>query len=178
VHNAAVSTVRAGRGPVSGRQTVSRRGILRGLLAVAGATAVGAGSTTALAGCDVFTGGDGGDEAHELDAFLLGTVALGDLYDATLAAQPSAATTLTPLRETHRAHARALADALGKPVPSAPASVGPAPADRAQALAALATAEKTGRDAAVTACMAAAPRLAALLGSIAAARATHLEVLT
>ena len=39
-------------------------------------------------------------------------------------------------------------------------------------------AEKAGRDEAVTACLSAEPRLAPLVGSIAAARATHLEVLT
>ena len=163
---------------VSPRPTASRRGFLRGLLAVAGATTMGAGSAAALAGCDVLTGGENDEvEPHELDAFLLSTVALGDRYDATLAAQPAMASTLTAPRDAHRAHAQALADALGRPVPTAPASAGPVPTDRALALADLAGAEKAGRDAAVTACMAGAPRLAALLGSIAAARASHLEVL-
>jgi hypothetical protein len=44
-------------------------------------------------------------------------------------------------------------------------------------LAALVTAEKAARDDAVNECLGSPPPFAALLGSIAAARASHLEVL-
>jgi hypothetical protein len=71
-----------------------------------------------------------------------------------------------------------LAAAVGAPVPAASAGSGLAPATRAQALAGLAAAETSGRDEAIAACLSSSARLASLLGSIAAARATHLEVLT
>jgi hypothetical protein len=49
--------------------------------------------------------------------------------------------------------------------------------DAKTALAQLRTAEREGRDAAARACVEAPKKRAALLGSIAAARATHAEVL-
>jgi len=153
----------------------TRRSFLRGVLGVAGAGVLGPG---ALAGCDVLGGdGGGGAQPHPLDGFLLATVALGDRYDATLAAVPALAPALTSVRDAHRAHATALAAELGKEVPKAPANAAPAPADRAEAVAAFAAAEKSARDEAVAACLAGSARLAPLLGAIAAARASHLEVL-
>ncbi len=162
--------------PAERQGITTRRSFLRGVLGVAGAGVLGTG---ALAGCDLLGGGigGGGAQAHPLDGFLLATVALGDRYDATLAAVPALAPALTSVRDAHRAHATALAAELGKPAPKAPADAAPAPVDRAEAVAALAAVEKSARDEAVAACLAGSARLAPLLGAIAAARASHLEVL-
>jgi hypothetical protein len=158
--------------------SVTRRSLLRGLLGIAGAGLAGAAATGALAGCDLIPhGAEGGAEPHALDGLLVATVALGDRYDATVSTVSALAPTLVPLRDAHRAHAVALASALGREVPRAPADAAPVPADRVAAVAALAILEKKGRDEAVAACLASQPRLAALLGSVAAARASHLEIL-
>jgi hypothetical protein len=156
----------------------TRRTFLRGVAGLAGAGLAAAATASTLAGCDVLSGG-GGDpsEPHQWDALLAATVALGDQYDEVLSAVPALSTALTPVRDAHRAHAQALAEAIGTPVPAAsPVPTAP-PADRSGAIAYLVAAERAGRDAAVAACVEATPRLAPLLGSIAAARASHLEVL-
>jgi hypothetical protein len=152
----------------------SRRAFLRGLLGVTGVGVLGAGS---LAGCDIF----GGDSTPPSDpappalaGFLGATVALGDRYDATLAAVDSLPATVGQIRDAHRAHAKALAQAIGVPTPGAKASPTGVPTSRDAALAALVAAEKTGHEQAVTECLGSTPRFAALLGSIAAARATNL----
>jgi len=102
---------------------------------------------------------------------------LAALYDATLAAHPDLTAALSPVRDAHRQHVDALVRAIGSPLttsaPAVPSVAGPP----AQAVAALAAAERKGRDDAVAACLATVARLAPLLGSIAAARASHLEVL-
>lgn len=149
----------------------TRRGFLRGALSLTGLAAA-----SGLAGCDLL-GTDGSVDVppHELDGFLADTVALRDQYDAAIAAVPDLAKALAPVRDAHGQHADALANALGRAVPTtqgAPA----APANRAQAITTLAAAEKSARDEAVAACLASSGRLAPLLGSIAAARSTHLEV--
>ncbi|PZF96238.1 hypothetical protein [Micromonospora endophytica] len=100
---------------------------------------------------------------------------------ATAAAHPDLAGRLTPLAESHEAHAAELARVTGATSPSGtaapPATAGTPPTDQAAALTALRQAERTGRDAASTACAAAPADRVALLGSIAAARASHLEAL-
>jgi hypothetical protein len=65
------------------------------------------------------------------------------------------------------------------PLPSVSSGVpdASAPADPASAIAALASAEKVGQALAQAACLSAPSYRAALLGSITACRATHLEVL-
>ncbi|HEX6870276.1 MAG TPA: hypothetical protein VF163_04195 [Micromonosporaceae bacterium] len=155
----------------------SRRSFLRALLGVTGAAVLGTGAVTTLAGCEPL-GSSAGDAAPaaEYAEFLAGTVAVAALYQSAVDAVPELATRLAPLLAAHQAHARELAEALGTQVPesSGTASV---PSDRAGAVAALAAAERTGRTAAVNLCLSAPARLAPLLGSIAAARATHLEVL-
>jgi len=152
---------------------VSRRGLLRGLAAVVGL--VGAGS---VAGCDLFGGSSGPGEddlSPELVALLTQTVALGDAYDGAITRVPALAPRLTGLRDAHRAHAQALAQALVRPSPDAGTTDGAT--DPAAALTELIDAETRGLEEARAACLAAPTRLAPLIGSIAAARACHLEVL-
>jgi hypothetical protein len=154
---------------------VSRRGLLQGIVGAAALAGVGA-----TAGCDLFgrhSGADASAVPPQISDLLTGTVALGDAYDNAIAQAPSLTTLLTGPRDAHRAHARALAEALGKPVPSS-STAGPGRAGDPTALrAGLVDAETKGQDAARAACLAAPGRLAPLIGSIAAARACHLEIL-
>jgi hypothetical protein len=153
--------------PPSSRRAVLRAGLS---LAVAGLTGVG------LAGCDLLSPPAPGEvPAHALDGFLADTVALRDRYAASITAMPELASRLTSVHDAHQAHVEALAAALGRQAPPS-AGDADAPAGRAATIAALVAAEKAGRDAAVAACVAASGRLAPLLGSIAAARASHVEV--
>jgi len=103
-------------------------------------------------------------------------VALAGRYRLAAADLPDRAPTLTPIAEAHEAHAAELARLMATPTPPAP-SAAPS-ADGADArLEALRAAEKAAYDAAVEACVDAPAHRAALVGSIAAARATHLEAL-
>jgi hypothetical protein len=95
---------------------------------------------------------------------------------------PDLAEQLQPLLADHRAHLDAVRRAMGVPNPSgspsaaASGSVTPEP-DQDSARTALRTAEQTGQSDATAACLAAVAEYAPLLGSIAACRATHVEVL-
>jgi len=104
-------------------------------------------------------------------------VTLAGLYGLAAADFPDRAATLTPIAEAHAAHAQELARIMATPAPSPSAAAGTA-ADGIEArVETLRTAEKAAYDAAVAACLAAPDHRAALVGSIAAARATHLEAL-
>ncbi len=154
------------------------------------AAVVGGAALTGAAGCGPL-GGDGGSrsgaapEPSPLLPALAGTLALIDTYTATMVAQPALASTLEPLLADHRAHVTALRAAIGGSVSAAPSgpatgSAGPGssvPDQPAAALAAVRAAERAARDASVRDCLAAQPRYAPLLGSIAACRSCHLEVL-
>ena len=153
----------------------SRRAFLRAAVAVTG---IGLASTSTLAGCDLFgSGGSTTPPTAALDGLLAHTVALGHQYDGAIAAAPDLAALLTPLRDAHRAHAEAIAASIGRPVPSAGPESSAAPADRQAALVALRSAEKAAQAESLAACLGADERLAPLLGSITAARASHQEVL-
>jgi hypothetical protein len=149
------------------------------------ASAVGA---AALGGCSAFDQDEPRPEPPDpLAPLLADTVALLGRYDAALATQPDLAARLRPVRQAHAAHAAELARLIGATTPGpSPAGAAPAtaatgspgaPADARGTLAALRAAEVGGRRAAAAACLAAPPERAALLGSIAAARATHAEAL-
>jgi hypothetical protein len=102
-------------------------------------------------------------------------------YDAAIRAFGSLSAQLTPLRDAHQAHATALA-AIMKPAPSTAAvasgaAASPPPGDAKAALATLRAFEQSGAKMAIEACVAATAARATLLGEIAAARASHLEVL-
>ncbi|MGW0467945.1 hypothetical protein ACWDX6_22195 [Streptomyces sp. NPDC003027] len=128
-------------------------------------------------------------------------------YDAVLAAHPSLAARLTPLRASVAAHAKALGEGLtdaptgaatdGGATPAAPGSsaatgpsgppgarppataAGPAvPADPAAALRELTAAARKAADAHTDALLDAPPEYARLLASVAAAGAAHAYLLT
>ena len=156
------------------RTSITRRGFLRGLLGVTGAAGVGL-----AAGCDLLGSSAAQPPAPDpLLPFLADTTALLARYNLALVQVPALAPVITNVRDAHREHAIALAKAINGPTPGASSSTtsGP-PQDRATVLAALVEAETKARDAAVDACLKTTPRLAPLVGSIAAARATHLEIL-
>jgi hypothetical protein len=156
------------------RTSITRRGFLRGLLGVTGAAGV-----SLAAGCDLLGGGEAQAPAPDpLLPFLADTTALLARYNLALVQAPPLATVITNVRDAHREHAVALAKAINGPTPGASATASGGPAgDRGTVLAALVEAETKARDAAIEACLNTTPRLAPLLGSIAAARATHLEIL-
>ncbi|WFE27406.1 hypothetical protein O7623_29990 [Solwaraspora sp. WMMD791] len=179
----------------------SRRDLLRGAAGAMFAAVTPAAAT----GCGLFDRTPEPEPALDpLAGLLAATVELADEYAAAAARVADLDALLTPIATTHRAHAAELARVTGielatptspadptatAPGPAAsgsatgaPGSMGPGgtgtPApDRAAVVAALRTAEESARDAAVAACLAATADRAALLGTIAAARACHLEVL-
>ena len=104
-------------------------------------------------------------------------LALAVAYDRAAAAQPALAARLTPLAADHRAHAAELARVIGAAPPSAGASAGVAASTPVDTLATLRTAEQAAQRTAATACREAPAGRAALIGSIAACRATHAEAL-
>ena len=150
----------------------------RRLLGGAGGVALG---LTALSGCGIF-GGDDDEQQKAADALqpvLAEALALAAAYDRAVVAQPGLAGRLAPLAGDHRAHATELAALLDEPVPStAPsASAGPDASDAAATIAALRKAEQAAQKTAAAVCRQAPAARAALIGSIAACRATHAEAL-
>ena len=153
---------------------------------LAGAAGLG---SAGLTGCTLSGSGRPGPSPSPdpLAPVLTGTEALVDLYAATVAAQPALADQLNPLLAEHRAHVDALRVAMGlasqSPGSASPARATPTPSgvqvpdDPAAALAAVAGVERTAQASAVKDCLASRPEHAGLLGSIAASRACHLEVL-
>lgn len=150
----------------------------RGVLGVAAATL----SSTALAGCGIFDSGpDRPSVPDPLQPVLDEAVTLAAAYDRAAVALPTLATRLTPLGADHRAHIAELSRVIGQAVPSAgvsgaAGSSAPA-ADPKAALAELRKAEQSAQRTAVAACRTAPAARAALVGSIAACRATHAEAL-
>ncbi|GHJ49761.1 hypothetical protein Cs7R123_71030 [Catellatospora sp. TT07R-123] len=132
-------------------------------------------------GCGLLGGGpDTPPPPDALTGLLAGTWSLIAAYDSALTAMPDLGPLLGPLRETHRAHAEALT-AVMSPRPSAqafgPASLAPAAGDRKAVITALRTAELNGGKQAAEVCVSTTAARATLVGEIAVARATHLEVL-
>ncbi|MET8118130.1 hypothetical protein [Micromonospora sp. NPDC005189] len=148
----------------------SRRKLLRGgvLLALGGAAAP-------LTGCDLFDRDDQpAPPPDPLRPMVDESLVLAAAYQASAAAHPELADRLGAIAEAHTAHATELARVIGVALPS---TVATPPADPTGALAALRAMEKTAQQSATVACAAAPAERAALLGSIAAARATHQEAL-
>lgn len=155
-------------------------------------TAAGAALTAVaaypLAACDLLVGEPTPEGTTDpLAPLLTSALALAARHDAAITAHPELAQRLTPLADAHRAHAAELARMTGAKLPSAssprtggaatPGAAASTPADADGTVAALRAAEQEGRRAAAQACQVAPAGRAALLGSITAARATHVEVL-
>jgi len=141
--------------------------------------AAGAGlGVTTLSGCGLLDDGPEPTPAPDpLQPLLDEALALAAAYDRAALALPALAARLTPLAADHRAHAAELARVIGVTLPSAPAAPASSGPAVTETLAGLRQAEQAGQRNAVAACgQAPAPR-AALLGSIAASRATHIEAL-
>jgi hypothetical protein len=157
----------------------TRRRVLR----TAAGSAIGVAGTAALAGCGLF---DSDPEPppppDPAQPVLDGAWALAAAYDRVIAAQPDLAVRLTPMVDAHRAHAAELARVIGAQ-PTASAAAGPAPSEAppvgtaAAAVTSLRTAEQAAQKTATALCRTAAPGRAVLIGTIAAARATHAEAL-
>ncbi|AVT34509.1 hypothetical protein C6361_16000 [Plantactinospora sp. BC1] len=141
------------------------------------------GAAGPLTGCGLFGGEpDPPPEPDPLTPLIGGALDLAARHEAAIAAFPELSDRLRPVAEAHRAHAAELSRVTGTALPTATATAPTAGADpgaasASAALAGLREAEQQGRDAAVKACTEAPAGRAALVGSIAAARATHLEVL-
>jgi hypothetical protein len=167
-----VLTVRVLMG--DGRARYSRRAVL-------GVALGGLVAAVPLAGCDASEPTQTRKIADPLNPLYRDTAALLARYEAIMTAQPALADRLTPLRDAHREHLRALAREIGPgladPSPVVSAS-GAVPTDARPALDTLRDDERQASAAARAACLAGPSYRAALLGSIAAARASHVEVLS
>ncbi|MGN9809634.1 hypothetical protein ACTMSW_09775 [Micromonospora sp. BQ11] len=145
----------------------------------AGALLALGGATASLTGCDPFDrDGDPAPVVDPLAPLVEEALALAAAHTDAAAAHPTLAGRLTPIAEAHRAHAAELASLSRTTPPTASAPASPATGGApAAALAALRERERAGRESATKACAEAPADRAALLASIVAARATHLEVL-
>ncbi|WFE44427.1 hypothetical protein [Verrucosispora sp. WMMD1129] len=154
---------------------LSRRGLLR-----AGALLALGGAAAPLTGCGLLDRDEPPPQPDPLTPLLDESRRLAAGLRAAATTHPDLAARLLPLAESHEAHAAELAGLTGVATTSATPTAAPSatpPTDRSAALAELRKSERAGREAAIRACAAAPAERAALLGSIAAARATHLEAL-
>ncbi|MBG6138157.1 hypothetical protein [Longispora fulva] len=139
-------------------------------------TLVGLAAAVGLAGCGLFDKKAGPPPPNPLAEHLAATVRLAEVYEAAFGAAPDLAGKYGALRDNHWAHAEALAAAIRKPAPSRTPSATAAP--DALGRAGLLEEEKKAATAAHEAALTIPGAYAALLGSIAACRATHVEVLS
>jgi hypothetical protein len=102
---------------------------------------------------------------------------LAGRYSAAIGTNPDLAARLTPLRDDHVAHVAELTKLIGRPLPSEPTVTLTSASPAAEVLAELRSAEEAGVRDATAACLAAPAARAAVVGSIAACRATHVEAL-
>ncbi len=106
-------------------------------------------------------------------------VRLASLHRSAATDLPERAATLTAIADAHDAHARELSRIMATPAPSpaAPSASAAPSSTPEERIEALRVAEKAAYDLAVQACLRTPSHRAPLVGSIAAARATHLEAL-
>jgi hypothetical protein len=126
-----------------------------------------AASATALTGCDAEPSPP--PPPDPLQPLLDEALALAAAYDRAIATDPGQSARLSPLAADHRAHAAELTKLISTGS-SAAASAVAADTD-------LRAAEQTAQRNAVAACKVAPGDRVALVGSIAACRATHVEAL-
>jgi hypothetical protein len=130
-----------------------------------------------VASCGWLDGDDDSPPAPDpLAPMVAETAALAARYQAAATAQPTLAARLTPIAEAHTAHAAELGRLTATALPSTMAVV-TSSGTPAGTLDELRAAETAARDAAVAACLSVPADRAVPLGTIAAARATHLEAL-
>lgn len=142
-----------------------------------GATAGAAVAATTLGGCGLFDGEpEPAPEPDPLQPLLDEALALAAAYERAAVAQPDLAGRLTPLASDHRAHAAELARVIGPGAPSA-APVASAAAAPGETLEDLRRAEQRAQRTATQSARTVPADRAALVGSIAACRATHAEAL-
>ncbi|MEU4561718.1 hypothetical protein AB0F72_25325 [Actinoplanes sp. NPDC023936] len=135
-------------------------------------------AATTLAGCGLFDDEPEPAPAPDpLQPVLDEALALASAYDRAIQAQADLSERLTPLAADHRAHAAELATLIGAALPSGAAAAPPAAAPAAPSLAQLRESELAAQKTATAACLAAPAERAALVGSIAACRATHASAL-
>jgi negative regulator of sigma E activity len=127
-----------------------------------------------LAGCGIFDSDRVEPAPDPLLPLLTQARDLVAAYDGFLAAHPDRAARLQPVREAHAAHVTALAAVVVQPSSAPAASPSPAPATIAQ----LKALESAAAKAAYTACLASTDDRVTLVGEIAAARATHVVVIS
>jgi hypothetical protein len=155
----------------------SRRDVVR-----AAALVALVGTTGSLTGCGLFDNEPDPPPAPDPLAPLIGgALDLAARHEAAIAAFPELADRLHPVAEAHRAHAAELARVTRTTLPAtvAPSTPtgDPGAGSAAAILKQLREAEQQGREAAAKACTEAPASRSALVGSITAARASHLEVL-
>ncbi|MEU2611515.1 hypothetical protein ABZ570_08015 [Micromonospora sp. NPDC007271] len=136
------------------------------------------GAAVPLTGCELFDG-DKPKPPDPLEPLAAEAADLAGRYRAAIAAASTLADRLTPIAGAHQAHADELRRVIGRPAPSGTPAASPtvAATDPDGLLAELRQAEQQARENAAKACAAAPAERAAVLGSVAAARATHLEAL-
>jgi hypothetical protein len=145
----------------------------RGVLGVAASTVV----VASMSGCSLFGKDPEPERPDALQPILDEALALAAAFGQAALAAPDLSPRLTPLAADHRAHAAELSRVIGKPAPS-PSAAPSAPAgDAAALLRQLRTSVQAAQRSAATACRQAPAARAALVGSIAACRATHTEAL-
>lgn len=145
--------------------------------------AAGGGVVGLAGGCRIGNQDKSGNTSTgPLPGVLAATLGLIGGYQATVLVQPGLADRLNPLLADHLAHVTALQQAMGRPSSAPPvngaATSSGVPGDPTAALAQLRAAEQSAQVGAVGACVSAPQGYAALLGSIAACRATHVEALS
>ncbi|MFU8850575.1 hypothetical protein ACNAW0_06285 [Micromonospora sp. SL1-18] len=144
----------------------------------AGALVALGGAAVPLAGCDLFDD-DKPPAPDPLEPLAAEAADLSGRYREAIAAASMLTDRLTPIADAHQAHADELRRVIGRPAPSGTPAASPTvtATDPDGLLTELRQAEQQARENAAKACAAAPAERAAMLGSIAAARATHLEAL-
>jgi hypothetical protein len=149
---------------------------------VLGVTGAGLGATV-LTGCGLLEDDPEPPKAPDpLQPLLDEAVALAAAYDRTTVTQPGLAGRLTPLGDDHRAHAAELSRVIGAPLRSASAAPSEVPSSTPPttanvAITVLRKTEQAAQKNAATVCRQAPAERVALVGSIAACRAAHVEAL-
>lgn len=161
----------------------TRRSLIRRAVAVLALAA----SPAAAGGCGLLDRDpEPAPEPDPIEPLITGALDLAIRYEAAIAAFPALADRLGPVAEAHRAHAEELSRVIGSPLPTAGTGAVPGATsatsqsgggDQAATISALRAAEREGRQAAVQVCLGVPAERAALVASVAAARAAHLEVL-